>query len=104
MNHATIFTKVCHYYLTPKKHVLNYFALEMAAHIFAIRRHHREQRSRGFFTTHFNLFGMPEKHIIRTYSMPDHVIFKLLACNPSFFDLQFFSMYCDFFILYLRLH
>ncbi len=29
---------------TPKKHVLNYFALEMAAVIVARRRHRREQR------------------------------------------------------------
>ncbi len=31
----------------PKKHVLNYFALEMAAIIVARRRHHREKSARG---------------------------------------------------------
>ncbi len=61
----------------PKKHVLNYFVLEMAR-----RRHRREQRARGrrerIFSTRINLFVMPEEHIIRTYSLPRHVIFYLL--------------------------
>ncbi len=65
-----------------KKHVLNYFALEMAAIIVARRRHRREQRACGrrerIFSTSINLFSMPEEHIIRTYRLPSHVIFKLL--------------------------
>ncbi len=45
-----------------KKHVLNYFALEMAAIVVARRRHRREQRARGrreriFFFERINLFG-----------------------------------------------
>ncbi len=53
-----------------KKHVLNYFALEMAAIIVAKRRHRREQRSRGrrerIFSTRINLFGKNtlSKHIV----------------------------------------
>ncbi len=39
--------QLCHYLTPPKKHVLNYFALEMAAIIVARRRHRREQRVRG---------------------------------------------------------
>ncbi len=61
---------------------LNYIALEMAAIITARRRHRREQRALGrrerIFSTHINLFGMPEQHIIRTYHLPSHVIFNLL--------------------------
>ncbi len=62
----------------PKKHVLNYFALEMAAIIVVGRSHHRKcvVEGRGFFP-HI-LFWMPEEHIIRTYCLPSHVIFNLL--------------------------
>ncbi len=54
MNHATRFTNIfahqitaiCPHYLTSqKKHVLNYFALEVAAIIVAWRRHLREKRA-----------------------------------------------------------
>ncbi len=64
-----------------KKHLLNYFALEMAAIAVAWRRHRRERREhgrrRGFFPTRIDLFGMPEEHFIRTYWLPSHVIFNL---------------------------
>ncbi len=43
----------------PKKHVLNYFALVMAAFVVARRRYHRGQRVHG---TSINLFGMPGEH------------------------------------------
>ncbi len=46
------------------------------------RRCHREQRACGrrerIFYTRINIFGMPDKHIIRTYHLPSHVIFYLL--------------------------
>ncbi len=58
----------------PKKHALNYFALEMAAFVVAKRRHHREQRARGrrkrIFSKIINLFGMPEEHIIQIRTYP----------------------------------
>ncbi len=60
-----------HHYFTLKKHLLNYFAPEMAAIAVAWRRHRRERREhgrrRGFFPTRIDLFGMPEEHFIRTY-------------------------------------
>ncbi len=76
-----------------KKHVINYFALEMAA-IVVDRRKHAPQRTEVhgrremIFSTRINLFGMPEEHIIRTYRLPSHVIFNLLqeikdALKPS---------------------
>ncbi len=63
------------------KHVLNYFALEMAA-IVARRRHCRVQRARGrrerIFSTCINLFRRQEEHIVQTYRLPSHAIFNLL--------------------------
>ncbi len=73
---------------------------------------------RGFFSTHINLFWMPED-IIRTYRLPSHVIFNLIqeikddleyqsiktSSKPSFLasgSFQWWLLY--FFILYLRLH
>ncbi len=60
----------------------NYFALEMAAIVVARRRRRREQRARGrmerIFSTWIHLFGMPVEHIIWTYRLPSHVIFKWL--------------------------
>ncbi len=58
----------------PKKHVLNYFVLEMAAIIVA-RRGTAESRE---CLVGINLFWMPEEHIIRTYHLPSHFIFNLL--------------------------
>ncbi len=53
---------------TQKKHVLNYFALEMATFVVARRRHRREQKECGWkekiLSTRIDLFGMPEEHII----------------------------------------
>ncbi len=61
-----------------KKHVLNYFALEMAAIFVARRRHRREQRVCGrrerIFSTRINLLWMQEWK----YCLPSHVIFNLL--------------------------
>ncbi len=104
----------------PKKHV-KLFCARNGCNFVARRRHRREQRARGrrerIFSTHFNLFGMPEEHIIRTYSMPDHVIFNLLQeikddLEPStrshaiprllathhFLAYRFLLMYCGVFI------
>ncbi len=95
-----------------KKHVLNYFALEMAAIIVA--------RRSGFFSTRINLFWMPEENIIRTYRLPSHVIFNLLQenirwlwipglskllANLHFWPLVLFNVLwlLYFFILYLQL-
>ncbi len=83
MNQAMRFTKVCACQITgicaintPKKHVLNCFAAGMAAIIVARRRH--ASQGRGFCSTHINLFGMPEEHMMRTYRLASHVIFNLL--------------------------
>ncbi len=68
----------------PKKHVLHYFTLKMAAIMeFATRRRHRrDERAHGrrerIFSTCINLFEKPEEHIIRSYHLPSHVIFNLL--------------------------
>ncbi len=68
MGGVTRFTNVCTHQITgicplfnaQKKHVLNYFALEIAAIIVTRRRHCREQRARGrrerIFSTRINLF------------------------------------------------
>lgn len=65
-----------------KKHVLNHFALEMAAIVVARRRHRRNQRLHGrrerIFSTRINLFGMPEQQIIQKFRLPSHVILNLL--------------------------
>ncbi len=67
----------------PKKHVLNYFGLEIAAR----RRHRKEQRASGrrrrgrIFSTLNNLFWMPDKHIIRAYHLPMHVLFQFASEN-----------------------
>lgn len=60
----------------PKKHILYYFAFEMAAVIISRRRHRRDLRARGrresiFFSTRINLFRMQEEH-------ENIVIFNLL--------------------------
>ncbi len=53
----------------PKKHVLNYFVLEMAEIVIAKRRHRREHRARGrreriFFINLFRKRKNASKHII----------------------------------------
>ncbi len=88
----------------PKKRILNYFVLEMAAIVVA-RRHHREQRVLGkrerIFSTRINLFGMSEEHIIRTYRLLSHVIFNLLQeikddLEPSTIGVTQYQVYQNF--------
>ncbi len=116
-----------HYLTPPKKHVLNYFALELDA-IVARRRHCREQRTRHRRERIFPLVFIYLECQKNTFS--ENIIFQSMlfficfrkqkttwnphlgvmqyqlyqnCCNPSFFDLRFFSTYCGFFILNLRL-
>ncbi len=81
---------------TQKKHVLNYFALEMAAIIVGTTE------IRGFFFTHINLFGMPEEHIIRTYHLPSHVIFNLLQEIKDDLDPQLGVTQCQVYQNFLQ--
>ncbi len=124
MNHATCFSNVytCHFTLlfnAQKKHVLNYFALEMDALIVARRRHCRDQRARGtsesfflnvwiYFECQKNiLFAKPCYFYLlqeikddlepSTSSRSIPALSKLLA-NLHFLGFWFFSMYCGLFI------
>ncbi len=60
INHATRFTNACAHLTPPKKHVLNYFDLEMAAIVVAEQR--ACNRKERIFSTCINLFGMQEEH------------------------------------------
>ncbi len=67
---------------TPKKHVLNNFALEMAAITVSRRRHCRELRACGrrerFFPHVLIYFECQKNTIIWAYHLPSHVIFNLV--------------------------
>ncbi len=72
----------------PKKHVSNYFALEMASFVVGRKRHRREQRARvrrkDFYTLIY-LFGMPEENIIRTYPYANLCCTNVLIYDSNVF-------------------
>ncbi len=66
----------------PKKHVLNYFALEMAAIIVAKRRHRREQRACGrrerIFFPHVLIYVECQKNTLSEHIICQAMLFLIL--------------------------